>query len=120
MESLRWRDGPQCQLEQPRSSATEFRIAFQRAHNRRRRDDAACTVPDHDDFIGVIRPSGCNEALRTDSDDLIERAHPAAREFPQDRPAAWDVDRSPASNRLERAETRERGRRSCSHAGGPG
>jgi hypothetical protein len=45
--------------------------------NHRRRDGAACAR--HDDVIGVIRPSGCNQALRTAGDELIERARPAAR-----------------------------------------
>jgi hypothetical protein len=73
------------------------------ARNHRRRNDAACTVPDHEaasfSRAAAIRPGA------TDCDDLIERARPAARELPQDHPATWDLARSaPASNRLERAE----------------
>jgi hypothetical protein len=111
MESDRRHHRAQCQQDQPRSGAPELRIAFQRARNHRRRNGAARTVPDHDELVGVIRPGGCDEALRTDIDDLIEPGRPAACEPPQDHPATWDLDRSaPASNRLERKQRRDRGK----------
>src|SRR5712671_1818015 len=90
MEGDRRYDRPQGQKDQPGSSATELRIEFERPCDHGRRDDAARTVSDHNNLIGVIFLSGRHEAPRTDIDNLIEPSRLAPSEPAQGRPATGD------------------------------